>query len=71
MKCNFCDQIENIQRLFFDYYFARNIWRIINFTLQIERPISINHLIRNWYANKGTIHRKRLLIGMSAMFWVI
>jgi hypothetical protein len=35
------------------------------------RPTSINHLIRNWYANKRTTRRKRLLIRVAAMFWAI
>jgi hypothetical protein len=28
-------------------------------------------LIRYWYANKRTTHRKSLLIGVAAMFWAI
>jgi hypothetical protein len=63
MKCSFCDQIENIQHLFFDCYLARNIWRINNFALHIERPSSINHLTRNWYADKGTTHRNDSKLG--------
>jgi hypothetical protein len=58
MKCSFCDQIESIQHLFFDCYLARNIWRINSFALHIERPFSINHLTRNWYANEGTTQTK-------------
>jgi hypothetical protein len=57
--------------MFFDFYLARNIWRIIYFVLHIERPNSINHIIMNWAANKGTAHRKKLLIGVATMFWSI
>jgi hypothetical protein len=39
MKYSFCNQNETIQHLFFYCYIARNIWRIISFALQIERPV--------------------------------
>jgi hypothetical protein len=71
LKCRFCNQNESIQHLFFDCYLARNIWRIIYFALNIERPNNINHIIGSWIANKGTTHRKKLLIGVAAMFWSI
>jgi hypothetical protein len=70
-KCSFCNQNKTIQRLFFDCYIARNIWRIINFALHIGRSSCINHLTRNWYISKKTTHRKRLLIGVASMFWSI
>jgi hypothetical protein len=60
-----------IQHLFFDCNVARNIERIINFALHIERPSSINHLTGNWYANKKTTHRKKHLIRVATIFWSI
>jgi hypothetical protein len=45
--------------MFFDCYLATNIWRIIYFALNIERPNNINHIIGSWIANKGTTHRKK------------
>ena len=71
MKCCFCNQNETIQHIFFDCYLIRNIWRIIYFAFNIERPININHIIENWATNKGIAHRKKLLIGVAAMFWSI
>jgi hypothetical protein len=72
LNCSFCNQNETIQHFFFDCYLARNIWRIIYFALHVERPISINHLTRNWVANKGTSYNnKKLLVGVAAIFWSI
>jgi hypothetical protein len=64
LKCSF-------QHLFFDCYLARNIWRVIFFALHIDRPYSINHVMGAWESNKGTAHKKKLLIGIAAMFWSI
>jgi hypothetical protein len=58
MKCCYC-------------YLIRIIWSIIYFALNIEKPININHIIENWATNKGIAHRKKLLIGVAAMFWSI
>jgi hypothetical protein len=69
MKCYFCNH-ETIQHIFY-CYLTRNIWRIIYLALHIERPININHIIVNWATNKGITHRKKLLIGVAAIFWSI
>jgi hypothetical protein len=31
----------------------------------------MNHIIENWATKKGITHRKKLLIGVAAMFWSI
>jgi hypothetical protein len=71
LKCSFCNENENIQHLLFDCYLARNIWRTIFFALHIDRPSSTNHIMGAWESNKGIAHKKKLLIGVAAMFWSI
>jgi hypothetical protein len=46
MKYSFCNYNESIQHLFY-CYITRIFWRIIYFSLNIERPISINHTMDN------------------------
>jgi hypothetical protein len=36
-----------------------------------SETLNINHIIENWATNKGIAHRKKLLIGVAAMFWSI
>lgn len=70
MKYSFCNQNETVQHLLFDCCLARNIWRIVYFALNIERPNNINHIKGNCVANKNTAYRqKNLLIGVAAIFW--
>ena len=71
LKCSFCNQNENIQHFFFDYYIAKTVWRIIYFALKIDQPININHIIGDWESNKGCTHKKLLLPGVAALFWSI
>jgi hypothetical protein len=40
------------------------------FVFHIDKPFSINHIIGAW-ESKGTTHKKKLLIGVAAMFWSI
>jgi hypothetical protein len=49
-------QNKTIHYLF--YYLARNIWRINYFALHIEIHNRVNHITRNWVANKGITYRK-------------
>jgi hypothetical protein len=70
-KCSFCNQNENIQHLFFDCYIAKTVWRIIYFTLKIDPPVNINHIMGDWESNKGCMHKKLLLSGVAALFWSI
>jgi hypothetical protein len=39
-----------------------------NHLLSIDRPSSINHITGAWKSNKETAHKKKLLIGVIAMF---
>jgi hypothetical protein len=49
----------------------KNIWRIIYFTLKIETPVNINHIIGSWASNCGLVYKKILLTRISALFWSI
>jgi hypothetical protein len=42
MECSFFNQNQTIGHLIFDYCLAINIWRIVYFPLNIERPNNIN-----------------------------
>jgi hypothetical protein len=68
LNCSFLIKMRLFNIFFFDCYLARNIWRIIHFALHIERTNNINHLTRNWVANKGTTYKKKLLVGVAAIF---
>ena len=70
-KCSFCNQHETIQHLFFDCYIAKALWRIIFIALNIRTPSSVNHIIGSWQNGKGVQHKRRLLVGVAAMFWSI
>jgi hypothetical protein len=59
MKYSFCTQNETVQHLLFDCCLARNIWRIVYFALNIERPNNINHIKGNCVANKNTAYRQK------------
>jgi hypothetical protein len=69
LKCSFCNQ--NIQHPFFDCCIAKTIWRIIYFTLKIDPPVNINHIIEDWESNKCCMHKKLLLSGVAALFLLI
>jgi hypothetical protein len=54
--------------LVFDCYLARNIRKTIYFAFHIGRPFSINHIMEAWQSNKGITHKKKLLVGVAAIF---
>jgi hypothetical protein len=70
LTCCFCNRNKSIQRLFFDCYIAKNIWRIIYFVIKIEMPVNINHIIGSWASNSDLGYKKLLLTGISALFLV-
>jgi hypothetical protein len=39
--------------------------------LHIKRPNIINHITGIWVANKGPAFRKKILVGVAAIFWSI
>jgi hypothetical protein len=41
MLCMFYSQTEMIQHLFFDYHFAKFLWRTIQVTFNIDVPLSM------------------------------
>jgi ADP-heptose:LPS heptosyltransferase len=70
LKYSFCNQNKRIQHLFY-CCLARIIWRIIFFAFHLDKPSSINHIMGDWESDKGAAHKKKLLIGVAAMFWTI
>jgi hypothetical protein len=52
-KCVFCDCEENIQHLFFDCHYAKFLWRALQFTFNIQSPMSINDMFTNWLLASG------------------
>jgi hypothetical protein len=67
--CVFCSHPEFIQHLFFEYHFAKFIWGAVEFTFNIEIPISVVHLFNGWANSAGPQLQKFLFIGASALCW--
>jgi hypothetical protein len=62
---------ENIQHLFFDCHYAKFLWRTLQFTFNIQSPMSINDMFTNWLLALGCKHRRQILVGASALCWSI
>jgi hypothetical protein len=43
-QCSFCLRDETIQHLFFDYYYARFLWGLVQITFGILPPQNVEHL---------------------------
>jgi hypothetical protein len=69
--CAFCSQQETIQHLFFDYYFAKFLWRVVQCTFNIDTPTSVGHLFNDWACGVGSRLKKFMLVGASALCWTL
>jgi hypothetical protein len=70
-KCAFCDCEENIQHLFFDCHYAKFIWRSLQFTFNIQSPISINDMFTDWLLTLGRKQMRQILVGATTLCWSI
>lgn len=69
--CAFCSQQETIQHLFFNYHFAKNLWRVVQCTFNIDTPTSVGHLFNDWACSVGSRLKKFMLVGASALCWAL
>jgi hypothetical protein len=59
-KCAFCDSDGTIQHLFINCHYARFMWRLVYWSLDLSNPLSVKHL---WeLASRNTIKTKYLII---------
>ena len=70
-QCCFCYRDETIQHLFIDCHVAKFLWRAVQFVFDLNPPRSITHLFSNWLRGVGTKLKRQLLVGTSALCWVI
>jgi hypothetical protein len=57
-----CLQPELIQYLFFDCYFARYLWRVVQVTFNIDVHVSTMHMFNGWVAGLGNQFKKLVLV---------
>lgn len=70
-KCQFCDQLESIQHLFFDCPLARLIWSIICCAFEFKPASSSSHLFGDWLDAFGAKLKPLVITGVAAMIWAI
>jgi hypothetical protein len=70
-KYCFCSSNEFIQHLFFDYHFAKFLWRIVHVSFNLLPPTSIHNLFTGWLDGINRKLKSKTLIGASAIYWAI
>jgi hypothetical protein len=70
-QCSFCCKEESIQHLFFDCYYARFMWGLIQITFGIRPQHNTIHLFRTWANSFGRNFKRQLLTGALPFCWAI
>jgi hypothetical protein len=70
-KSAFCVCEENIQHLFFDCHYAKFLRRALQITFNIQCPMSINDMFKNWLLALGRKQRRQILVRAIALCWSI
>jgi hypothetical protein len=70
-QCSFCCKEESIQHLFFDCYYAKFMWGLIQITFGIWPPHNIIHLFGIWVNSFHRTLKRQLLAGALAFYWAI
>lgn len=70
-NCQFCDQQETIQHLFFDCPMARLIWNIISCAFDLKPVTDSNHLFGSWLAAFGKKLKLLVITGVAVVLWAI
>jgi hypothetical protein len=70
-KCVFCDAPESIDHLFISCPFAKLVWRVVQFTFNIEPPTSVTNMFGNWLNGIGRRVKARIRVGVCAIVWAI
>ena len=68
LKCPFCNHNKNIQPFFFECSLAKIILYIVRIILGIKKPGNMSHMIGTWLREIGAEKKRRILVGISAMF---
>ena len=62
---------ECIQHLFFDYHFAKFVWRIVHVSFNLLPPTSVHNLFTGWLDGINRKLKSKILVGASAICWTI
>jgi hypothetical protein len=62
---------ESIQYLFFDYHFARFLWKAVQVTFHIDTSTSVAHLFSGWANSVGNRFKKIVLVGAATLCWAL
>jgi hypothetical protein len=70
--CEFCDNLESQNHLFFGCPLARYVWNVVGVALNINAmPSSCLELYRQCFASFSRIDRKVVMIGAVALCWTL
>jgi hypothetical protein len=67
--CVFCQEDETIKHLFFQYWFARSIWSIIQVAFDLYLSRSVANIFRNWLHGIDNRFRTLTRVGACAVIW--
>jgi hypothetical protein len=70
-KCVFCLDDESIQHLFFDYHYAKFIWRVVSFTFGLKEPTNTEDIYNSWLINVNARWRSLILVGATTICWAL
>jgi hypothetical protein len=66
-QCSFCLKHETIQHLFFNCYYVRFIWVLVQITFNIPPPRDVKHMFNAWVG----VFKRHLVAGASLFCWAI
>jgi hypothetical protein len=70
-KALFFSISKTFRSLFFDYHYARFLWRAVFVLFGINPPKNTNHLFNSWSKLGGSNHNYLLLTGAMTFCWTI
>lgn len=71
IKCQFCDNIETVQHLFFECPLAKFLWNIVSCSLNLKPVSNIQDLFGVWLLSYGKGMKTLMVVGVAAIFWAI
>jgi hypothetical protein len=67
----FCTEEETIQHLFFECHFAMFIWTTIHIAFNIQKLVSVLHLLFGWASTGGLKNWKLCMAGAATLIWAM
>ena len=61
-KCCFYSSDESIQHLFFDYHFAKFVWRIVHVSFNSIPPTNVHNLFIGWLDGINRKMKSKILV---------